>query len=670
MTLKRYEIFLLVIIGIGFLAAILGINNRWRIESGYRTVSVAVDYFQLHRFARYNGVDINVLLDRLKSDGFTTIAVLEDSPEFLEERGIVSVLKGFSSEKKVLEETAAQRKKEKPEVTYTTQDKLASLVNGLSSNEVHVIIPDSEPYATSLYNAWLNRIGLGKISLKHFDEGFTAITLDGDPETVYQLGAGFVTPLCRELEGRGFDVIPRIKNVRTTDPTGLGKIIESLDFPQNTPIIFSGDEIFGYPSGLNVVADKIRQKGLLFGYIEFAAQEGDRNLGLKLSDSMVRVHSISDEEMDIYWPAKAKTRMVRAAIERNVRVIYLKPFMLAKQGEDSVQVNVDYFKSVRDGLKNAGFNIGPVQPITKDPPKIYTRLFIMLATGAALALLASWGWGIASWIGMAVLLAIFAFLSMGHPESLFIKLGGFASGIAFPSLGLSYVFAYKGRSGKYPTPLVSFLVAISFTIIGGLMTGANFATPSYMMEMDSFSGVKLSFVIPIFLAALMGVRLFFKETKTGFFRELTLLGDLDIKIKHLAALAVLAFAGLILLTRSGNEPLFTVTAAESSFRGFLESIFSVRPRTKEFLIGHPLIILAFYILRTRPVKLASLAFICLIGGVIGQVSMFNTFCHFHTPLAISIERTILGLVLGGIGGVLLVGLLSLVDRSSKTINNK
>ena len=93
MLKKRYNIILLVIIAIGLVSSFIELCFRAEVENNNRTVTIALDYFQLHRFARYNGIGIDDLLDRLKSDGFDTIALLEDTPEFLEERGIAAVVK-------------------------------------------------------------------------------------------------------------------------------------------------------------------------------------------------------------------------------------------------------------------------------------------------------------------------------------------------------------------------------------------------------------------------------------------------------------------------------------------------------------------------------------------------------------------------------------------------
>jgi hypothetical protein len=88
-----------------------------------------------------------------------------------------------------------------------------------------------------------------------------------------------------------------------------------------------------------------------------------------------------------------------------------------------------------------------------------------------------------------------------------------------------------------------------------------------------------------------------------------------------------------------------------------------RPRTKEFLIGHPLLVAA---LDQRLRGRKSLSGWLMVGAVIGQLSMVNTFSHIHTPLWVSGLRTGLGLVLGlAIGWVILRPLVEWVVRRAE-----
>jgi ABC-type nitrate/sulfonate/bicarbonate transport system permease component len=92
-----------------------------------------------------------------------------------------------------------------------------------------------------------------------------------------------------------------------------------------------------------------------------------------------------------------------------------------------------------------------------------------------------------------------------------------------------------------------------------------------------------------------------------------------------------------------------IPAWELKLRDLLERVLLIRPRTKEFLLGHPALVLAGAGLGKgkwwRP-YLVTLA-------AVGQASLLNTFVHLHTPFLISLARSLLGLLLGAAIGSLL-----------------
>jgi len=53
-------------------------------------------------------------------------------------------------------------------------------------------------------------------------------------------------------------------------------------------------------------------------------------------------------------------------------------------------------------------------------------------------------------------------------------------------------------------------------------------------------------------------------------------------------------------------------------------------------------------------------------GTIAPISILNSFSHIHTPLMVSFARTINGLILGIVIGVLVVFLADLFMKKSKT----
>ncbi|MBW7476001.1 hypothetical protein K0T92_14740 [Paenibacillus oenotherae] len=123
----------------------------------------------------------------------------------------------------------------------------------------------------------------------------------------------------------------------------------------------------------------------------------------------------------------------------------------------------------------------------------------------------------------------------------------------------------------------------------------------------------------------------------------------------LASGAVMAY----LLARTGNSDM--VLPYEGELRQALSDLFGVRPRTKEWLIGHPLLMAAACMLACRRRGGAWL----LPLGAIGLCSMVNTFTHLHSPLAISLTRSLTGIVLGGIIGIVAYVIMSLWKKRNR-----
>lgn len=166
---------------------------------------------------------------------------------------------------------------------------------------------------------------------------------------------------------------------------------------------------------------------------------------------------------------------------------------------------------------------------------------------------------------------------------------------------------------------------------------------TYSLVLNQFRGVSLLHMAPIGLVALY-VLLYrgdFVFNKTG------KLLRTPITFAMIIIAFVLAVVGYYYMTRTGNGG--SVSPLEMVLRTFLENTVGVRPRNKEFLLAHPLLILgAFLAFRYR-----NAAFIMIIA-VIGQLSMVDTFAHIHSPVLISLIRGLLGLGLGLIIGVIAV----------------
>ncbi|MGB4614672.1 MAG: DUF5693 family protein, partial [Limnochordia bacterium] len=117
----------------------------------------------------------------------------------------------------------------------------------------------------------------------------------------------------------------------------------------------------------------------------------------------------------------------------------------------------------------------------------------------------------------------------------------------------------------------------------------------------------------------------------------------SVPVKYLLLLALAAVVGAVYVLRTANF-ILPIPQLEIALREGLERVLVVRPRFKEILIGHPALV-ALAASKKRHPLLMSLA-------VIGQLSLINTFTHTHTPLFISALRTVYGLIIGYIIGIL------------------
>ena len=135
-----------------------------------------------------------------------------------------------------------------------------------------------------------------------------------------------------------------------------------------------------------------------------------------------------------------------------------------------------------------------------------------------------------------------------------------------------------------------------------------------------------------------------------------------ILVWHAVAVGVLGAAGLIYIVRTGNTSVLPVgvPAWEQAMRSILERLLPVRPRTKEFLLGHPAFVIAAALCwagdRIALLPLAALA-------LIGQISLVNTFAHLHTPIAVTITRVSVGAGLGLAIGLAVAGVFVAIYRA-------
>ena len=132
-----------------------------------------------------------------------------------------------------------------------------------------------------------------------------------------------------------------------------------------------------------------------------------------------------------------------------------------------------------------------------------------------------------------------------------------------------------------------------------------------------------------------------------------------IPVWALVLAGAVGLVGYYYIARTGHETAVTVSTVEVVFRNSLENLLLARPRTKEFLVGFPCIMLAVYCaVRRLPFWTALFG----LAGTIGLTSVCNTFMHIHTPLYLGFARTACSLALGILLGALFTACFELLYR--------
>ncbi|HLR47213.1 MAG TPA: DUF5693 family protein, partial [Deinococcales bacterium] len=218
-----------------------------------------------------------------------------------------------------------------------------------------------------------------------------------------------------------------------------------------------------------------------------------------------------------------------------------------------------------------------------------------------------------------------------------------ASGFSWaaPALAAALVFPLIGYTQLKEKPS-SLFTATLISLLGAVFLAAVGSDRDTMMALTPFRGVAATLVVPpalfLFQYALRWRR------PVHWVREFS--GrPVTFGIVALALIAAGA-AGLILLRR-GNFPVIGASEAELALRSWLNELF-VRPRFKE-LVGHSLAVVALLVPQLPAWLRAGL----LTAGVVAQATILNSFSHYHTPLLISLQRTVIALVLGFLLGAVL-----------------
>lgn len=650
MTSRRIILFILAI---GLLAALYIAVRRERHEVAARNVEIVMDDTDFSALVKGGAYDETALLTALRRAGLTSLAVSEELGTNIPGAPNATAYAGGA----LLDQAR---------VSPLTDPLFAQLArsNAIRTDSMYLVAydaPTAQRYAEQLPLHFGNQaIRLLRARLP----AVWAIRTTSD----YFDGEGFGLPFDRVALARrlGLLLVPRLQNDEGFTPAQIGGVVAAATRGDRTrTVIFFGlrNEVLGYPDGTAAAAAALTANHVNFGVVETydpkQEQLGDADLARRMPERLVRVQAIAKPEADKLSPEEIIARYLLGVNERNIRVVYLRPYLHAWNGRSIADTNVAIVQRIADGIRADHRHLGSASALARfaiNPVAI--ALASLTVPASLLLLLEAFGIGGSGWIA-ALVLADLAFVGAGyasHHDILARRLLALAAGLTFPALGmLAAGWAFRGaprspglrNANVYVRGLAALAGAIAVTLCGALAIVGLLSTLLTMTEIDRFLGVKYVLVLP----PLIALGLYFFTDRFGAKLDVRTAGEEPVRVIQLLAGIVLAAGAFLVLERSGNQSDIAPSSFELALRSHLTTILQVRPRFKEFVVAWPALMLVPALI---PVDLRRWGWLFVLAAGMGLGDLIDTFSHLHTPLIVSIERVINGAVLGAVLGALAI----------------
>ncbi len=701
------EKILVVFIAISILAGAVAITNRIKIESSHNQVEIYIDYFEVNELARQSDHDVDWWLDYFKKLGATHV-VLEEENVGLMRQALMplrvevgqNLLKEWNWQQfvppvlSVYHET--QGINEYDLILMTEDENIYNQISsGLKSRyheDRYKLYPDVEGNVIVIHGTMEDAVYSPPADLTDFEgrNYYREVRLQSSQLT--RLGLGFDEEKINKIKNAGLGIMPRPYSYADW---GGAKYLEGYlnDLEKwgmiPSVLFFGGKQIPGYSDdSLPMLGRFMSENDIKVGLIESSfqrehlEQDGLEDLTEMLDFNAVRVFNVwpfIQERYQYYHYEGAEeieNTLYRAVTERNIRMIYFKPF---KETSTVYVTDPDeyqrMFQRFERRIDNHGLALGKASVFPDSSPGLLLQMMMMIGISAAIIWLLKSLFPISdSILGGLLILCVIILISIllispGWGE----KLSAISAAILFPALSMwlfcsqTYRWMMFSQRMSYPVALkngILLLLKMSFVSgIGAFLVAAILSDVRYLLEMDIFRGVKAGQLIPIVMFGVVFLHFFGYRRNINALKkpgirpsEIKLLLMENIKILYIAILGFLLIAGYIYIARTGHEGSLQPTEIEMIIRNILEEKLLVRPRTKEFTVAFPALILGAYI---ASLKFKSLIFISGLAAIIGQTSIVNTFSHLRTPVIVSFIRTLYSLAAGTLFAALYLGLVIL-----------
>ncbi|RYX81520.1 hypothetical protein EON83_23885, partial [bacterium] len=697
---KRFRLgWILVLIGLA--NALFWTLYRWNFENHFRSTQIVCDFEDTRSMADGFGKSQEQLLVELHKRGVNSILLYEQTLSSLRDNARLVI-----------------QSREAAEQIYPTANWAQ-----VPPQYRFLIVSDDAALLNQIYPRIFSQsvVPPQRIALR----GGQGILISNSKQLVSDAQLGFDPQQLALAKRVNMIVAARIANPVNLTPKRITQLLDDVKYQAKANVVFMGDDqVVGFESLISPVQREMRKRDLTFTVVEFGKTRGAGDMAKFTEGKIARVHTVLPEEALGAEPELLVDRYVRAAKERNMRVLFLRlmrhqkgepeaaepgdlkaPIRLEKDGFDQ---NMELVEKVSTEIQRAplpffrpGLGIGPAQRFGDYPMAQLEQggLPHRVAQAVRFEMLFVTGLGV---VGMTLLLLNLFFdmrpevqqrwfiagvalvFALSFSAGIGAKLLALQAGLVCSTVGMMWgglplIWDGLKRPGSSRTPvqIAVFGLGVLFrttliTLIGGLYVTAFLNNWRYMSKADEYLGEKATQFLPIAIIAFAFVGEIFPHrveaegAAPGVRRAMARLRGVVARPftaqTAIYSLVVLA-VGYVWMARFGNDSGMQISAFELKARATLEQVFLTRPRTKEISLGHPAFILMIAFLLRRQ-KLLALA--ALLPAIIGQTDVLNTMCHIHTPVFFNLWRSITGIVIGGFAGfVALLVVLPVLTRFTR-----
>ena len=696
--MKKNKIYALILIILLTLIPIL--VNRIDAEKNNKSAAFVVDYTYIKTLSDHSDASVGEWLDLFKELGFDSVSLYEESinsmtrtyPEFN-----ISLLSEFDNPhnwaeglpQKLVDDIHNEEINEYATIISTSNDEaLAFLLKGLESRfktTDYTVYDQNDLKHVVLHSQRKDMVFTEKDLSAISDDKYYGqkITPFGSLYTAY--GIGYDPKKIAAIKEADLKINFRPLNNHSAPDKSLAAYIADTKTYDSAPdfMMFTNKEVLGYGGDLQPLENFLITSNIPLSLFETNEQRG--HLTYKGMDELTYNRAVPKVRSFIVWnwiakqydPAalnpssKVEDIIYRAISERNINVIFFRPFL---KNDNLPYVEMDSYRqfmaNMTTRLDAHNISIGSASELKHKQVSPLLHLLLMLELlllGIEFVYPRSFKKTYKLILTGLGALALFALFKVN--ANITLKLAALLTSILFPTIAINRMILSSKNiydqadatapKAHFKAAVLNCLWSLLICMTGGLVIASLLSNIEYLLEIDIFRGVKFALVIPLIACVILYLKHMyeihtFKDMINISFKILTE------KILVWQVLAGVVFAGVILiyLARTGHETAIKPLEIELILRNKLEYFFLARPRTKEFLVGYPTMMIMLYF---ASLKQKELTLVTVVFATIGLTSTVNTFCHLRTPVYMSIYRSIAGMGIGlviGIVGLLIIILLT------------